>query len=73
MQVYVSCPFCSRVFDCLEEPHAVLRVDNHVRRAHLKCFRTSVPAERLPVFSPASSELADTELVKPNGAEPTTS
>lgn len=58
MQVYVMCPFCSRVFDTMDEPHVVLRVDRTVRTAHLKCVPESVPAEQ-----PAGT-------VKPNGAEP---
>jgi len=68
MQVYVMCPFCSKVFDTLEEPHAVLRVDRYVRTAHLRCVpeQPAAPAGRL-FIAPADDE------VKPNGADITTS
>jgi hypothetical protein len=57
MQVYVMCPFCSRVFDSLKEPHTVLRIDGQVRTAHAACVKLA------PVH------VADAS--KPNGPDPT--
>ena len=37
MQIFVTCPFCSKVFDTMEEPFVSVSIDQRERKAHFKC------------------------------------
>jgi hypothetical protein len=46
--LYVSCPFCNRVFDAYQEPSMAILIDNKPRTAHLACL----PAASRTVYVP---------------------